>query len=211
MARPAKLLQTFEEELDRSVALLDAVRELRFPPSAGRRFPALPNFQLALIAELSFLRCFLSWEVFLEEVFMAYAMGEASRDGSEFLCYMAAPDPAHARDMVKGEGRAFVPWADPSGVLKRARRFFNGGEPFETALSMISTPLNDMVVVRNRVAHRSGRAADRFLELVRRQHGAGARGMSAGRFLLAPGTNPNQRRIDEYVFLLRAAGVMIVP
>lgn len=211
MPRPATLLQTFEEELDRSVALLDAVRELRFPPSARRRFPALPNSQLALIAELSFLRCFLSWEVFLEEVFMAYALGGASRDGSHFVCYMAAPDSSHAREMVKGESRGFVAWADPNGVLKRARLFFDGGEPFETALSTISTPLNDMVVVRNRVAHRSGRAADRFLELVRRQHGAVTRGMSAGRFLLSPGTNPNQRRLDEYVVLLRAAGAIIVP
>ena len=211
MARPENLLQTFEDDLDRSLALLDTIRELRFPASAGKRFQALPNFQVALIAELAFLRCFLSWEVFLEEVFMSYALGATSRDGSRFPCYIVAPTASHARDMVKGESRTFVAWANPDAVLKRAHLFFEGAEPFETALSTISTPLNDMVVVRNRVAHRSGRAANRFLELVRKQHGSVARGMSAGRFLLGPGTNPAHRRLDEYVILLRSAGRILVP
>lgn len=54
MARPGTLYNAFQAELRTSLALLDTVRELRFPPPAGRAFTSLPYFQVALIGELVF-------------------------------------------------------------------------------------------------------------------------------------------------------------
>jgi hypothetical protein len=211
MARPAQLARNFEQDLDRSIALLDTIRELRFPEASGRRFRALPNFQVALIGELAFLRCFLAWEIFLEEIFMSYAHGHAAPDGTVYPCYVTAPTHSHTRDIVRGEGRGFASWASPSQVTARARLFFKDGEPFESALGTVDTPLTDMVTVRNRIAHRSGSAATKFLALVRQRQGSVQPGMSPGRFLLGPGTNPANRRIDEYLTILRTASRSLAP
>jgi hypothetical protein len=211
MARPATLYKSFDDELTTSLALLDTVRALRFPASANRRFTALPYFQVALVAELVFLRCFLAWEVFLEEVFISYLMGAPSRDGTTYVTYVAAPSASHARSMVIGERGAFSAWSDGRQVRARANLFFDAGEPFDNGLSTISTALSDMVIVRNRIAHRSGRALERFLGLVRQTHGSVPRGMSAGRFLLAPGASPTTTRLEEYVVVLRGASQLIVP
>jgi hypothetical protein len=211
MARPVRLLSNFEQDLDRSIALVDTVRELRFPPSSGRQFPALPNFQVALIGELAFLRCFLAWENFLEEMFMAYAQGQAAPGGTVFPSYLSAPTQVKTRAIVRGERRAFVSWADASQVTARAKMYFEDGEPFDTVLGTAGTALADMVTVRNRIAHRGGTAAEKFLTLVRQRLGSVQPGMSPGRFLLGPGTNPANRRIDEYLTVLRTAGNSLAP
>ena len=211
MPRAQQLLTTLDSDLDKAVALVDAVRALRLPPAAGGGFRALPNFQVALIAELSFLRCFLAWEVFLEEIFLSYAQGKAAPGGTVFPSYVAAPTQAHLRDMLRGERRPFVSWSNPTDVTRRAGLYLKDGEPFQSALATISTPLNDMITVRNRIAHRSGTAATRFLALVRQRHGSVQPGMSPGRFLLAPGTNPASRRLDEYVVLLKTTARAIAP
>lgn len=149
--------------------------------------------------------------MFLEEVFVAYVVGATSRDGTSYRAYIDPPSAAHARSMIVGERAAFAAWSDGAQVRARAKLFLEGGEPFDNGLSTISTPLADMVVVRNRIAHRSGRARDRFLDLVRRRHGSVAPGMSAGRFLLSPGTGPHTNRLEEYVVILRGAATLIVP
>lgn len=211
MATAIRLIEDLEADFDRAVNLLDSIRALRFPPAAGHTFPALPNFQVALVAELAYLRCFLAWEVFLEEVFVCYALGKPAPNGTTFETYVAPPNEAHARGMITGEGRAFVSWNRPKAVRERAQLFFREGEPFSPALLTISTILSDMIVVRNRIAHRSTSARAKFLDLVRLRLGSVPPGISPGRFLLAPGVTPTLRRIDEYLTELRVVARQIAP
>lgn len=204
-------LSALDSELNKAVALVDSVRELRFPQSSSRRFPALPNFQVALIAELAFLRCFLSWEVFLEECFLSYAEGALSPSGNTFPCFLSAPSRNHIQAIIKGERRSYAAWVNHQQVIERAKLYFEGGEPFDAALSTVSSALSDMIVVRNRIAHRSGSSSEKFLALVRRLNGAVAPGMTPGRFLLAEGLTVGVRRLDEYSRILWAAGTQIAP
>src|SRR5688572_28131810 len=101
MASPAQALQTLTNDFTSSVALVDTVRQLRYPASSGRRFTALPHFQTALIAELAFLRCFLSWEVFLEDIFVAYVQGSRSPGGASYQSYISSPNLKHTRDLIR--------------------------------------------------------------------------------------------------------------
>jgi hypothetical protein len=209
VATTAKPLATLNEELAKSVALLEAVRALRLPAQVPGRFRALPNFQLALVAELAFLRCFLSWEIFLEECFLAYASGSETPSGTTYTCFLAAPNRESTKAILVGERRAFATWTNPKDVTQRAQLYFEKGEPFASALATAGGALADMVVVRNRIAHRSGTAAQNFLSLIRRRYGSVQPGMSPGRFLLGPAPNPVRRQIDDYVIVLKAASRQI--
>lgn len=196
MASLRKLRTNFDADLNRSTALTAAV--------------ALPNFQAALISELAFLRCFLAWEVFLEETFYQYALGRAAPDGSQFPRYLTPTSMDHAKRVIRG-GRAFVTWTDAGRVTERAEMFLRDGEPYATALGNASSDLADMVKIRNRIAHRSERATEEFLELVRRKLGYVPQGMSPGRFLRGNDPGVAARRFDAYLAILRVTAAVISP
>lgn len=206
MPTASGLFDTLDRDLSSALSLVSTVQELRFPPGSGRAFPALPYLQLALIAELAFLRSYIAWETYLEELFVCYARGMPAADGTRFPCYLAAPNTAHLRVIIVGERRGFASWSDASQVRKRSRLYFSDGEPFVSVLDNASTSLDDMSIVRNRIAHRSGTAAKKFLDLVRARTGTIQPGVNPGRFLLARGADPSRRRLDEYLEVLRLAG-----
>jgi hypothetical protein len=205
MATAQTLFETFERDLTRSVELVADVQRLRLPPEIGGKFRALPYLQLALIAELAFLRSFITWESFLEEIFICYGCGREACDGTRFTTFVAPPNEQHLREMIVGERRAYASWSVVDDVRRRATIFFSGGEPFVPVLDSASTALKDMVVVRNRIAHRSPSASKKFLSLVQQRHGTVQPGMSPGRFLLREGTDQSMRRLDEYSEVLRLA------
>jgi hypothetical protein len=196
MASLRTLRTNLETDLTRATALTNAV--------------ALPNFQAALISELAFLRCFLAWEVFLEEAFYQYILGRAAPDGTQYARYLQPRNMTHAKQVIRG-GRAFVTWTDTRSIIDRAEMFLRDGEPFATALGNASSDFADMVKIRNRIAHRSDRATADFLELVRRTLGSVPQGMSPGRFLR--GTDPANaaRRFDNYLTVVRVTAAAIVP
>jgi hypothetical protein len=196
MASVVSLRTRFDEDLKRARQLLEAVR--------------LPTYQKALIYELAYLRCFLAWEVFLEETFYAYMLHKPSPNGTVFKRYVAPKNDGHARDIVRGQ-RRYATWAKGKEVIGRAELFFDQGEPFASGLASASGDLADMVIVRNRIAHQSGTAKTNFLELVRRKHGSVPRGTNAGRFLLGSEPTAGQNRFDEYLSVISAVSRVIAP
>src|SRR6202521_4650386 len=105
MASTRALRTAFEADVNRAIGLTAAV--------------ALPHFQAALIYELAFLRCFLAWEVFLEETFYQYVLGRSAPDGTAFTRYLTPRSMSHAKQVVRG-GRGFVTWTDPGRIVDRA-------------------------------------------------------------------------------------------
>jgi hypothetical protein len=196
MATVISLRNDFDADLKRASDLLEAVQ--------------LPYFQLALIYELAFLRCFLAWEIFLEETFYAYMLSKPSPDGTTYGRYVRPRNLQHARKLVRGEGK-FSAWANSKMVLKRADLFFDQGEPFSTGLAAASGDLADMGKVRNRIAHRSGTAKSEFLELVRQRHGSVPQGTNAGRFLLGKDPGVAQGRFHVYLSALSGISRVIAP
>lgn len=196
MASPRALRIALNTDLTRAGALAAAV--------------ALPHFQAALIYELAFLRCFLAWEVFVEETFYQYILGRTAPNGTIYRRYLTPRSMVHAKQIVRG-GRPFVTWTDPGRIIDRAELFLRDGEPYATALGSASSDLADMVKIRNRIAHRSERASDEFLELVRRKLGSVPQGTSPGRFLRGTDTGAAANRFDTYLALLQVLSGVIVP
>lgn len=196
MASPRTLRTNLEADIDRATALVGAV--------------SLPNFQAALIHELAFLRCFLAWEVFLEDTFYAYLMGRSAPNGSVYQRYMTPRSLDHAKRVIRGD-RPFVTWTIPGAVTDRAEMFLREGEPYATAIGNVSSDLSDMVKIRNRIAHRSDSASSTFLALVRQKLGSVPPGMSPGRFLRGTDPAATSTRFEVYLTLLRVSAAAIAP
>lgn len=190
------LRDDFDNDLRKAEDLLAAVR--------------LPFFQQALIYELAFLRCFLAWEIFLEETFYAYMLRKPAPDGTTYRRYVAPKNTDHAQKIIRGQ-RRFSAWTNSDEIVRRAELYFDSGEPFTSGLGTISSDLADMVTVRNRIAHRSGSAKTRFLELVRRKHGSVPQGTNAGRFLLGTEAGSSENRFKAYLGILVGASRIIAP
>jgi hypothetical protein len=94
-----------------------------------------------------------------------------------------------------------------------AQRYFDQGDPYQTAIASVAQTLDDMTAVRNRIAHRSDFAVRQFHGVVRRSYGYIPRGMSAGRFLLSrnPTALSQPEHFDYYAGILLAASQIVVP
>lgn len=199
---PASLAHVFsdiESQIKSSRKLVAKVRRMR-----------MPQIQVELVAELAFLRVFIAWENFLEQSFLRYLVGARSRSGQAPTKYVNPKNLDHARQVVCS-GREYFQWNSASKVVQIAETYFRDGEPFKPILEGISAELKDMATIRNRIAHRSTSARDRFNSLVRKNFGHGKPGMTPGRFLLTSTTPSSQSSFfDDYTQTISAASFLIV-
>ena len=203
------LLDRFTDRVNRSLSLVDDAahfQELR----KGRYRPILRR-KTYLIAELSFLQLFISWEDILEQTFTRYMCGGKTASGYSPRRYVQPTTLEHALDIIKQE-RVFVDWTRWEEIITRANLYFQNGEPFANAIRGALVQLNEIKTIRNRIAHRSEYSIERFLRLVRDKFGYNPRGMTPGRLLLSriPSANPTTV-LKEYGDLLLVLGKMIVP
>jgi hypothetical protein len=125
-------------------------------------------------------------------------------------------DPLTSRGTNFGE---HVKWASPVVVRERAKVFFKGGEPFESALSSALDDLNKMRTIRNHCVHHSQYATVQYKKMIRQVFGSGRR-ISPGRLLSSPpvsGLSPALSATSYttvfhfYGEILSAASYQIVP
>ena len=170
------------------------------------------------LSEMAFLRLFIAWEEFLNASFEEYLITAPGKTAKPRIAVLSS-DRQCAKDVILGEKRQFVEWSDPAIVRQRAAIFFKGGEPFESALSIMLVHLNRMRTVRNRTVHHSDYAADKFHSMIRELYGQ-ARKMTPGGFLRdtppAPLIPPGQPTANTSVFelfaqILMAGSKKIVP
>jgi hypothetical protein len=176
-----KELEAFRRQIDLCTSLPAALRAYRRP---GRPASGLPPHQLAQIGELACLRLFLAWETFLEETFVRYMCGARASSGYAPTRFVMPRAMEHARDMTEA-GKQFAPWAHSPTVVARAALYFDHGEPYASALTPAQLELEDLRLIRNRIAHSSERSQEQFRTVVRRRLGYVPRGMGPGRFVLS--------------------------
>lgn len=173
----------------------------------------ISNFRLCNIAGLSLLRMHLSWEDFLERVFLRYMCGAKTLSGYMPNLTMApALTISVAYNNLLKPGQNYLNWT-PQNTRTWAANHFQAGQPFETAIAASLQTLTDISTVRNVFAHRSEFAKQKFQILVRRELGYLPRGISPGQFLLL--TVPNQLTRPTYLYfyfvVLRGLANQIVP
>ncbi len=194
------ILNEMDKQITSSQNLVTRVKDL-----------GIPRIQIETIAELAFLRLFMSWENFLEESFVRYLVGAKSLSGQEPARFVNPPTMQITLQIISGETREFVKWNSASEVIARSKIYFKDGEPYTTALESITVDLNEMNTVRNRIAHKSKISQQKFNDFIRRTFGHGISGMTPGRFLLTP-KNSNQQStfLDYYGTIIKTTSRIIL-
>ena len=186
----------FRTRVTAAIRLAEIGEVARFEAAAGSQSRRnLHPARIELLYELAYLRIFVSWEAFLEQVFLRYLCGHVSARGPVVLAtgISAIRTIADAEAAVLGN-RRFVLWHDPQKVIARSKRFFTKC-PIETIVLSNATRLEHLASVRHRITHSQKDARRRFDKATMLIAGKRYRGARPGSFLRdvdTTGTPPQQ-------------------
>lgn len=188
-------MSTVSPKLLRAQSCFEKVRQAQenfvhslpsFQNRAGGRCVNISSRQQETLCEMAFVVLFTAWEHFLESAFEAFVI-DAPLASFRRRHRVLVVDVETVHDLIRGQ-RNYADWADQLLVRDRAKVFFNGGEPFESALSSVAEDLRRMRTIRNRCVHYSKHAKKQYENFVRQVFGSG-RLITPGRLLLnAPPT-----------------------
>jgi len=169
--------------------------------------------QVHLIYELSFLKIFLAWELFLEKSFILFMLGKETDSGYKPRTYVIPRDEKHAYELIKG-GRSFPDWLNLEFIREKSELFFENGSPFKDVLyndQTIKEGLQLMKITRNRIVHISPQTKREFSNLLRKEFGYDL-GIDPGKFLKKNMTKPPHflSYIDYFKDILLTAADNIV-
>lgn len=156
MARRAKLLAD------------DFSRRLKTYESARRnierlsKIQAIPNYQVNLFYEGTFLRTVTSFEGFLEDLFLGLSCG-ALKGHHSVTPRINFTSMFIARDIIWG-GKSYIDWLPYSHTEKRAATYFRAGHPFSVLDKPEKKELERISIIRNAIAHQSQHSKTRFTE-----------------------------------------------
>lgn len=128
------------------------------------------------------LNIFSLWEKFLEDIFIAYMLGNSSNTGNPCERYVSPVDEDHAYRMVKGINQ-YPEWSNINTIQTCAKIFFKNGKPF-SKLSQMQEPLNALKRIRNALAHASKDAKQKFENLVQGKIGRLPDDITPAKFLI---------------------------
>ena len=152
--------------------------------------------------ESAFLEAFKAWEVFLEDLTVAYLTGELDVSGNPAPASISVSDPNICRRIING-GRPYASWANLDEVKSRFNLYFTAST-LDVRLDSAATELREMVVCRNAIAHSSGSAYDRLNRLWIRKVGTSRSPLrSADVLLLGYLPNPPFTWFDRYLQVLQ--------
>jgi hypothetical protein len=154
--------------------------------------------RIEYLYEISFLRVFVEWEVFLEQTFLRYLCGYRSRHGA----FAPSTGGQHCASLAQAEAlifgaRGFALWHDANRVINRSRTHLRGG-PHETIIQTNAPRLQSFSAIRHRIAHGQDDAKSKFDGATMLLSGRRYRGARPGRFLRDWDTasQPRQRWIE---------------
>jgi hypothetical protein len=176
------LASDFQRRVDQALQLAKAGEIVRaVSPPRTTLWSLWYTARLEALYEMAFLRIFIEWEVFLEEAFLRYLCGYASRIGPVNLLHPPFRTLADARNALLG-GHDYLSWARPTTIQQRARAYVIGGT-HELVIASAATRLEWFAAIRHRVAHASAFARSQLDLATVQLNGRRYRGASAGRFL----------------------------
>jgi hypothetical protein len=204
-------LNTFARALKEAKELADDARQWAIPPAPGAR-ARITNQRRDLLTEIAFLRAFTGWEIFLEETFLLYLLGHRPPRGNAPRRYGFPQDKDAASEWCS-DGKGYAKWGVVD-VRRRADRWFKDGKPFTPALQSQQSRLEQLVTIRNAIAHESSSARGKFENVVRTELQAlPPGGITVGGFLvtLKPNSNPPISYLDFYLEQVQQVALNIVP
>lgn len=204
---PALGLELRKKALDAlTVAEVGETARFESLPSSRTRANLTP-IRLEGLYELAYLRLFVGWEAFLEDVFLRYLCGYVSSKG------VAVPAPGtHFSSSLAGAearllgGRDYALWHKPSTVAARCSAHFSAC-PIAPVVLSNSASLEAFAAIRHRIAHGQDDARSKFDAATMALAGRRYRGARPGAFLrdLDRSATPPRRWLevltDEFVGL----------
>jgi hypothetical protein len=88
-------------------------------------------------------------------------------------------------ELFRGD-QDFLGWNEPSVIIRRAERWLQNGEPYQTTLASASQLLAYLRIMRNAIAHASDNAAEKYENATRRLYGALPKRTTPGAQLVGP-------------------------
>ena len=164
-------------------------------------FKILPRYK-SMIAELCFLKIYLAWEKLLGDSFTNFMIIDNNR-----YSFVRPLSNKHAEEIIN-EGKSYSDW-DYEKAIKKSNRFFKKNFPVPRVISLISSELEDMKTIRNRIAHNSKLSEKNFIELVRKKRGYLPAKICPGDFLLSYDKNTGRTYFETYSNLLNIACLKI--
>jgi hypothetical protein len=202
-------LRDFEDNLDNALNMLAESSTYRIPKGLERSV-SISSRRKELFAALALLRMHIAWEDFIERSFLRYLCGAYTTSGYSPILLNAPFRTIDNAFTTILAGHQYINW-NPAKIENLARTYFNSGDPFVSAVSPARNKLTEINDVRNRFAHRSESASQKFEFIVQSVFGFVPRGINPGRYLLMTDPlNPSLRFIDSYAVILRVTARSIV-
>ncbi|WP_295129104.1 hypothetical protein [uncultured Chitinophaga sp.] len=150
--------------------------------SGNYKFPVLlRNF----VVESAFLRIFIAWETFLENIFVKYMMGEQPVFTPIVNRYATPIDINHAKSFLIGlSGKQFVDWSTPDTIRKLSIIYFGNVNIINTVISSIHTDFLALKTIRNAAAHMTAATGGKLDVLASNIMGSPQVGIKAAMLLL---------------------------
>ena len=174
----------FRLRLSDALKLAEIGEVARLEAARGSRTRAnLYPTRLEALYEMAYLRVFVSWEAFLEQIFLRYLCGYTSTIGiaTPIAGTGYLPTLSRAEQAVLG-GNAYVLWHNPGRVVARCRKFFVVCTVENVVLSNIAR-LDSLAAIRHRITHAQEDARRKFDLATMSLAGKRYRGARPGAFL----------------------------
>lgn len=205
-----QLANSFASSASKATEFSNGVEAARAALQVSEAGQHLPIHRLELAYELTYLRIFTAWEMFLEDTFLRYLCGYQARHGCETpISGQFCTTLTVAKSQLYGN-QSFLLWHNPQKVTQRAARFFTNSR-HETVIASMQGRLQCYANIRHRIAH--AHAASDFDQATMTLAGKRYSGSRPGRFLRdwAPHTLTPTRWIDAIVLDFRGLAFQIAP
>jgi hypothetical protein len=213
---PATKLRTVRIRFDTTVSEMEKLASsaqqwatLSFP----KGIPKFSTHHCETVTGLAFLRSFIALELFLEQSFILYLLGLRTPKGPKPKRLVEPTNRRLATLVLVGE-KSYIDWYKWDQLKDRSRKYFKDGEPYAGALIGRKSLFEEMVTVRNALAHSSGHSQERFKRLVRSKlSGAYPPRLTVGGFLAMtiPGSSPPESFLDHYIESVSMVADLIIP
>ena len=120
---------------------------------------------LDAVYEALFLRAVTSFEVFLEDHFVAIVSGRANLAKRRASVRMTAASPKALMDILL-QGGAYMAWLPFSHTERRAHIYLRDGRPFSDLTDGDKSIIRSITIIRNAIAHRSSHAMSEFNRVI---------------------------------------------
>ena len=160
------------------------------------------------VAEMIMLRLFDAFQNAISGIATRLICGTDYADGSSPSLFTApANSGISAVMLMRTFGRSKMidlNWSKASYINANTRKVLDASDHFTITINNYSTEINEMRIIRNRIAHANTNSRRAFARVVQSLYGASRPNVSAGMLLLSPRFSPMPSPLSRYIITCRA-------